>query len=194
MRFPGFLEPKADDLVLARRAASGDQRALESLYGRYSGVLHAYIAHRLNGSGDDVEDIWQETLLAAVRSLATYDGRSRFFTWLCGIAGHKIADHLRRAGKSPELVFSDLPPEQLLELADSGPLPDEILASGDVRLRVVKALGNLPQEYRRALVMRYAQECSVDEVAQSLGKGYKAAESLLARARNALRTLLSEEA
>ncbi len=190
MRFPWVLAPKSDDIVLARRAASGDRRALELLHSRYSSILHAYIAHRLNGSRDDVEDIWQETLLAAVRSLPNYDGRSRFFTWLCGIASHKVADHLRRVGRSPESVFSDLPPEQLLELVDTGPLPDDVLANREVRFSVVTALGNLPDEYRRALVMRYADECSVEEVAQAIGRGYKATESLLARARSALRTEL----
>lgn len=193
MRFPKVFKAKTDDLILARRAASGDAQALEALYGRYSGALHAHITHRLSGSREDVEDVWQETLLAAVRALPTYDGRSRFFTWLCGIAGHKIADHLRRSGRSPEMVFSDLPPEQLLELADSGPLPDDILASRATHLRVVNALGSLSDEYRRALVMRYAEECSVEEVARSLGKGYKATESLLARARNAFRAEMTEE-
>jgi RNA polymerase sigma-70 factor (ECF subfamily) len=187
MRFP-----KNDDLKLARRAADGDAQALEAIYARYADALYAYVAHRLGGPREDIEDVWQDTLLAMLKSLPAYDGRSRFFTWLCGIAGHKIADHLRRQGKSQETTFADLPSQSLLELADDGPLPDDLLENRAVSARVVQALGILPDEYRRALVMRYADQLGVEEVAKAIGRGYKATESLLARARSAFRAELLE--
>lgn len=110
MRFP-----KNDDLKLARRAADGDAQALEAIYARYADALHAYVAHRLGGRREDVEDVWQDALLAMLKSLPTYNGRSRFFTWLCGIAGHKIADHIRRKGRSQETA--DFPVGVLAVLA-----------------------------------------------------------------------------
>jgi DNA-directed RNA polymerase specialized sigma24 family protein len=58
------------------------------------------------------------------------------------------------------------------------------------RVRVVQALAFLTDDYRRALIARYADERSVDEVARMLGRTYKAAESLLARARDAFREAL----
>lgn len=178
------------DLTLARRAAAGDASALGTLYERYADPLYAYIVHRLDGSREDAEDVWQETLLAALRSLPGYTGRSRLFTWLCGVASHKIADLLRRRGRNPVQVFADLPPDQLAELADGSPLPEDVLADQATRMMVVEALGVLPEEYRRALVMRHAEEHSVEEVARLLGKSCKATESLLARARKAFRAAL----
>ena len=109
------------------------------------------------------------------------------FTWLCGIARHKIVDHLRRRGRDA-VVFSEMPPARLAALIDAGPLPEKVLAEKDTRIQVVRVLAALPDNYRRALVVRYADRRSVDEVAQLLGITYKAAESLLARARSAFRT------
>lgn len=50
-----------DDLVLARRAAAGEESALAALYGRYSDVLFAFICHQLGEPGPDAEEVWQET-------------------------------------------------------------------------------------------------------------------------------------
>lgn len=182
----------AEDLALARRVAAGDVSALETLYTRNAEPLFAFICHHLDGARPDAEEVWQDTLRAALRSLPRYRGRSRLFTWLCGIARHKIADNRRRRGR-PAVVFSELPPEQLAALTDTRPLPEEILAQRDTRIRVVEALAGLPDEYRVALVARYADQRSVGEVAAVLGKTYKAAESLLARARAAFRAALSPE-
>jgi RNA polymerase sigma-70 factor, ECF subfamily len=182
------LDPR-DDLTLAEHASAGDRAALESLYARYADPLYAFICHHLSGRTADVEDIWQDTLLAAVRSLSKYRGSSRLFTWLCGIARHKIADYLRCLGQSP-VVISEVPSQQLAAMIDKGALPEESLMKLDTRVAVVAAMGALPENYRIALVVRYANQGTVADVAQSIGKTYKATESLLCRARVAFRAAL----
>jgi RNA polymerase sigma factor (sigma-70 family) len=74
---------------------------------------------------------------------------------------------------------------------DKGPLPEELLRQNATRARVVAALTELPTDYREALIARYADSCPVAEVAQRLGRTYKATESLLSRAKAALREVLS---
>ncbi|MHC4592914.1 MAG: RNA polymerase sigma factor [Planctomycetota bacterium] len=180
----------ADDMRLARRVAAGDESALEALYARHADPLFAFIYHHVEESRPDAEEIWQDTLVTALRSLPTYRGQGQLFTWLCGIARHKIADYYRRRGRSPD-VFSDLSPADLAALAGTGPLPEDVLARGAARVRVVEALATLPEDYRVALVARYADGCSVGEIAQALGRTYKAAESLLSRARAAFRSAFS---
>ena len=59
------------------------------------------------------------------------------------------------------------------------------------RLRVIDTLASLPEDQRQALVARYVEGCSVEKLAQQIGKTYKAAESLLARARAAFREALA---
>jgi RNA polymerase sigma-70 factor (ECF subfamily) len=181
----------ADELALARCVTSGDEDALNALYERYADPLFAFIYHRLEGARpEETEEVWQDTLSAALRSLPTYRGQSRFFTWLCSIARHKIADHCRRQSRTT-LNLSLVPPEDLINLMDNGPLPDEIVRQQATCLRVVEVLGQLPLDYRTALVARYADGQSVDNVAQLLGKSYKATESVLSRAREAFRLALA---
>ncbi len=182
-----------DNLGLVQRVASGDEDALESFFTRYADPLFAFIYHHLDESQQDAEELWQVTLLAAIRSLSTYRGQSSLFTWLCSIARHKIADHYRRR-TLPLDVFSDVSDVQLATLISSAPLPEEYLLQLDTRVQVVKALTALPEEYHSALVARYVEERSVREISQMLNKTYKSTESLLSRARLAFReTLLSLE-
>lgn len=180
-----------EDLTLAQKVAAGDETALDNLFQCYADMLFAFIFHHLNQSHSDAEDVWQETLLGALRTLPGYQGQSRLFTWLCGIARHKIADHLRRQGRDPTEAFSDVPEAKLSSLINSASLPEEFVLRQAGRIRIVEALGMLPKDYQSALVMRYADEQSVDEVARMLQRTYKATESLLSRARVAFQEALA---
>jgi RNA polymerase sigma-70 factor (ECF subfamily) len=182
----------AEELALTERVAQGDENALNVLYERYAEALFGYIYHALDGARPETEDVWQETLSAAVQSASNYRGQSRFFSWLCSIARHKVADHFRRRSRTSEHLIL-LPPEELAGLINSAPLPDEILNQRATCLRVVEALGALPADYRQALVARYADGHSVEEVARLLGRSYKATESTLSRAREAFRTQLARK-
>jgi len=178
------------DTILARRMASGDQEALQIFFERYADPLFTFIFHHLDCRREEAEEVWQTTLAAAVNSLMAFRGEGRLFTWLCAIARHKIVDYRRRKG-IPADVFSDLPPQRLTGMMDSTPLPEEVLLRRATRLLVVTALASLPDEYRLALLERYIHERTVGEVSKLLGRSYKATESLLSRARSALRAALA---
>jgi RNA polymerase sigma-70 factor (ECF subfamily) len=181
-------DTQADERVLAAGAAAGDDRALEALYERFADPLFAFIFHHLDGAARaDVEDVWQETWLAAVRALPRFRGSSTFFTWLCGIARHKMADQRRRGRLFGASRGTPDQPAVTAEAAGLDSLPDALLERRDLRLKVVEALAALPGDYRAALVARYVEHRSVDDVGRLLGRGNKAAESLLSRARAAFR-------
>jgi len=179
-----------DDMDLAARVAQGNVRAFDEFYNGHADMVFAFIYHLLNGNRTDAEEVCQDTFVTALRALPDFRGQSRLSSWLCGIARRKVADLYRRRGGKAGLV-SSVPPEQLVELMDSGPLPDAVLQQGAVRARMVEALAGLPADYRDALLARYVEGQSVEEVARRLGRNYKATESLLSRARSALRDLLS---
>jgi RNA polymerase sigma-70 factor (ECF subfamily) len=179
----------AQDLALAQRVIGGDESALKTLYERHADPLFAFIYHAVDGARQEAEEIWQDTLEAGIRTLPTYQGHSRLFSWLCSIARHKLADHWRRQNRLRQHL-SLMAPEDVARLLDEGPLPDEILCRQATRLRVVEVLGLLPPDYRAALVARYADGQSVEEIAQLLEKSYKATESVLSRAREAFREAL----
>jgi RNA polymerase sigma-70 factor, ECF subfamily len=180
-----------DDRALARAMADGDRAAVEQFYERYADALFAFIVHRANVPRPEAEDIWQESLLAAMETVGAYRGESRLFSWLCGIARHKMIDRLRDV-TGAGAPAGDGDPADLALLIDGGPLPDAALQRQDTRAMVIEALMRLPDEYRRALVARYADERSVDDVAALLGRSYKATESLLSRARAAFRDALRD--
>jgi len=175
----------ASELALVGQVAAGDEAALAILYERYANPLFGYIYHALDGAREEAEEVWQDTLCAAFRAAGSFRGQSRFFSWLCSIARHKISDYHRRKGRRENICL--LAPEELVQLVDGSPLPDEVVNQRAVCLRVAEVLGQLPSEYRTALVARYADGRSVKEVAQLLDKGYKAAESTLSRSREAFR-------
>ena len=185
-----MIENVSDDLAVVRRIVAGDEIALNGVYARYADPLYAFVYHRMGARREDIEEVWQDTWLAALRSFPTFTGRSRLFTWLCGIARHKIADFLRRSQRV-DAIRGDESVDDPAQLLDSSPLPEEILEHQAIRLRVVAAMAALPGDYQLALVARYADDCSVEDVARILGKSYKATESLLSRARYAFRAAFS---
>ena len=169
------------DLRLAQQAANGDQRALQTIFERFSSPLYGFIHHLMEGRQSEVDEVWQESLIAALRALHTFRGESSLFTWLCSIARRKVADAYRRQQR-------EIPLSEDLPLLDTHPLPEELLVKGTVKARVMETLYSLPEDYRLALTERYLDNLSVDEIACRQKKSYKAIESMLSRARRAFQT------
>lgn len=165
----------------------------------YGQSLFLYAYHRTGRDRAVAEDIRQETLLAAIQAIESYRGEVPLFGWLCGIARHKIADLLgsqrRESLISPDFEKFEKGEEKLLAhwlFSKSELLPEEIVDRSETQAAVVEALWSLPADYREALISRYVREQSVEELAVKLGRSYKATESLLSRAREALRQKLKE--
>jgi RNA polymerase sigma-70 factor (ECF subfamily) len=178
-----------DDLELAGRVSRGDEDAFNTFYAHHADLVFGFIVHLLKGKRTDAEEIWQDTFLAAIRRLPSYQGQGRLLSWLYGIARHKVSDFWRRNGMENSALIGS--PRDPRELMDSGPLPDEVLNRSALRVRLIEALAELPGDYRLALIARYAEERSVEDIARQLGRSYKAVESLLSRAKAALRAVLS---
>jgi len=175
---------------LAGRLAQGDPAAWKELCETYGRSLYLYAYHR-TGDASAAEDVRQETLLAAVESIAGYRGEGPLFAWLCGIARCKAADELRRRGRQD--LPLDAADQETWQQLEREPLPDELVERAETRAALVEALWSLPEDYREALLARYVRGESVTEIAARLGRSYKAAESVLSRAREALLRNLKQE-
>ena len=110
-------------------------------------------------------------------------GEAKFDTWLHRVTLNLCYDRLRRRR---ELSYAD-PPEQ----ADEGPAPDRALKAADTGRQVGRALQNLPDRQREAIVLCHYQELGNIEAAAVMGVNVEALESLLGRGRRALRAALS---
>jgi RNA polymerase sigma-70 factor (ECF subfamily) len=145
--------------------------------------LKSYISQKV-GEQSEVEEILQETLIAASQSLPTFKEESSFFTWLCGIANHEIADFYRKK-KIKTFLFSRFP--FLENLVSEALGPEEELLKKELRKEVKKTLSRLTEGYAQVLRLKYYQDLNMEQIAQKLGMTVKAVESRLSRAREAFR-------
>ncbi len=183
------------------RARAGDEEAFRELVEPYRGELQLH-CYRILGSIHDAEDHLQETLLAAWRGLAHFDGRSSVRTWLYRIATNRCLNALRaRSRRSPrvepmphqppeptrrdEPLWLEPYPDALLEtVADAAPGPDARYELREaVGLAFVTALQRLPGRQRVVLVLRDVLGFRAAEVADMLQTSEPAVQSALQRAR-----------
>jgi len=172
------------DETLALRSRQGDLAAFEALARRYQSRVYGY-ALRIVGDIHEAEDLTQESLLRAYRSLARFDPTQRFVGWLFGIAAHVCRDCLRRRGRSREHT------SEAAADARSDRTPRDEAADAEERGRVQQAVRSLPIKYREVIVLHYLEEMSYEEVAASLGIRPDAARRRALRAREMLRSRLS---
>jgi RNA polymerase sigma-70 factor, ECF subfamily len=178
------------DLDLARRLSAADESAFDQFFAQYFPRVYRFARVRLGGDNDAAEDVAQATLIKALAKVATYRGEASLFTWLCTFCRHEIAQWLARAGKAAMPLTDDSADTRaLLETIATLSRDDPELEYERRELaRLVHAtLDHLPDRYGDALSWKYLDDLPVGEVGQRLGLGYKAAESLLTRARHAFR-------
>lgn len=177
------------DLRLAAAVAAGDQAAARRLCERYLPRVFGYILRRTGLGPDTAAELAQETVVAALRSIQHYGGRSSLDTWLCALARHKVADHYRRESRRPASL-DDLALRGL-ELFDQAPLPQEVAERDELAEAVHRAVWLLPPAQRDAVLGKYLDGLSLAELAREMGRTEKAVESLLSRARATLRRMLA---
>lgn len=168
------------DKALIKRIKSGNQDAFKKIYQRYSDLLFAFIMNQLDNNKEVSSDIWQETWMVAVGNISDFNYKSTVFTWLCAIAKNKISDHYRSIKKLRKITH---------EIRKHVDIDNEEIDIVDDRIHedVLTILANLKDVYRYLLVERYFEGKSVEEISWTIGKSYKATESLLTRSREAFR-------
>ncbi len=179
-------ERSQDDMNLRHRILDGDEAAMDLLFKQHLDSLYEFVHYRVGGDRGQAEDIVQDTMLVALDQLTKFDGRSSLHTWLCAIAKNKIGN-LRRK-RRPMLVADVLDEadgeiDAILNAVDTEPLPEWILERKETEELVGATLSSLPPDYRKVLVAKYLDGMSTAEIAHESGKGNKAAESTLHRAR-----------
>ena len=190
---------------LLQAARSGDGVAFAGLVAPYRRELHVH-CYRMLGSFDDAEDAVQETLLAAWRGLASFQGRASVRTWLYKVATNACLNLIRTASRRPQMA-DQLPPSApaptgsaevtwlqpypdllLDELPDPASAPQARIEQAEaVSLAFVTALQLLSPRARAVLVLRDVLGFSAAEAAEALDSTPQAVAMTLSRARAALR-------
>jgi RNA polymerase sigma-70 factor (ECF subfamily) len=135
-----------------------------------------------------IDDLVQETLLAAVTGLHAFDGRSLLRTWVVSILSRKIVDHYRRSERwaAKETLLDD--PD--LVCPTSRPSPERELSDRQALGILEKALGDLPAQERLAIVLSDIEEMDREEVCNVLAVTATHLRVILHRGRNRLRRAL----
>jgi RNA polymerase sigma-70 factor, ECF subfamily len=176
----------AEDQQLRDRVLAGEPAAAAALFERHVDALYEFVHWRVGRDRATAEDVVQDTFLVALQRLDSFDGRSSLHTWLCGIAKNRVR-MARRKRRPTSLtdILQDADPEIFDVLADleSAELPGWALEREETRALVGATLSSLPPDYRDALLQKYVEQLSVNEMAVRAGKSPKATESRLTRAR-----------
>jgi RNA polymerase sigma-70 factor (ECF subfamily) len=178
------------DQTAVDRAKAGDADAWRVLVERHSRALFR-LAFRMTGTEQDAEDVVQETLLRAWKQIGRYDARASFGTWLYRVAANCSLDLMRARRRRSEVTPGGGEGEEAWYAAPSDdPGPDRVALSGEVRRRVVEAMGELSAAERTAFVLRHFEGMGIEDVSQVLGCQPGAAKHSVFRAVQKLRRAL----
>ncbi|HLN04741.1 MAG TPA: RNA polymerase sigma factor, partial [Acidimicrobiales bacterium] len=188
------LDPESPDSALIAASRRGNRDALEMLLGRHYDRVHG-LCRRMLGNDQDAQDATQEALIAIVRGLPRFDGRSEFSTWAYRVAANAALDEMRRRRRRPlpglrEGQEPGTPSEE--RFPTTGPETTWVDPGDAVsaRLDVDAALAQLPEEQRMAVVLRDLLDLDYAEIAEVLAVPIGTVRSRIARGRGAMAALL----
>lgn len=153
---------------------------------RHYDRIHA-VCRRIAGPSD-ADDATQQALIAVVRGLDSFDGRSRFSTWCYRVASNAALDEVRRRGRRPRPTAIGVTPDGDDAVA-ADPVDERTatsVAAFDERGPLVDALESLPEEFRAAVVLRDVGDLDYAEIAEVLGIPPGTVRSRIARGRRLL--------
>lgn len=179
-----------DTQEIARGLRERDVALLHALVAQYQYRLVRYLVFLL-GTRDGVDDLLQETWLRVLERGRTYNGDSRFEPWLFTIARNLAIDQSRKH-KAVSLDSSDSMDDAPPRLApvSSDPSPFEQAARTEDAHRLAQSLQALEPVYREALVLRFQEDLSLQEMADVVGASVSTVSSRIYRGLAALRAQL----
>ncbi|MFA5704227.1 MAG: RNA polymerase sigma factor RpoE [Advenella sp.] len=181
------------DAELVARVQKGDKRAFDLLVLKYQRKIMRLLSRMLNNQAE-VEDIAQETFIKAYRALPQFRGESAFYTWLYRIAINTARNWLS-SNQRKMLVSDTFETKEGETFSQSDNLididtPESRMVSSEIAHTVNKAIEDLPEDLRTAIVLREIEGLSYEEIAQTMECPIGTVRSRIFRAREAIATRL----
>ena len=176
----------ANDARMVSRAQQGDQAAIAEIYERHHAAIYRYVFYRV-GDVATAEDLTGAVFVRVVENIDRFVYRGRpLLTWLYTIARNVVVDHHRRTG-GPVIVPLD-------ERLESGAADVERAAERALtQQRLAHALSRLTEDQRQVIVLKFIEEMSNDETAETMAKTVGAVKSLQHRGLAALQRILADD-
>jgi RNA polymerase sigma factor (sigma-70 family) len=178
------------DEQLAVGYTHGETVCFEELVRRYTDPIYAFTL-RMVGRPEDAADLTQEVFVQLLKSLPGARTDAPLRPWIFVIARNKCLDHLKRRRALP---FSDVAGEDdggEITVADTAPLPEELVERADLAEILQHAIALLPERYRTVVALRYSSDLTFAEIGQVLGLPENTVKTHFQRAKALLRRNLA---
>ncbi len=172
------------DATLVRRVLEGDTAAFTQLVDRHAAACTRF-AMRMLGNREDAEDVTQESFLRAYRSLARYEERQAFRTWLFQILVNRCRTAAVRRLRRQRMFLVD---DRAVASASVRPVAD----STGLRTELYRAIDTLDPDQREAFLLKHVEQLSYDEMTEATGVGVSALKMRVKRACDRMQWLLRE--
>jgi RNA polymerase sigma factor (sigma-70 family) len=167
--------------------ANGDRHAALALTQRMTPRIMGYAYRLLSGDRAEAEDVAQETMLRLWRVAPEWrQGEAKVATWAYRVATNLCTDRFRSRRRQGRVALDDAP-----DVADPAVSADTRLVEADRAAALQAALAQLSDRQRQAVVLRHIEGLSNPEIAEVMGLGVEAVESLTARGKRALAAVLA---
>jgi RNA polymerase sigma-70 factor, ECF subfamily len=160
--------PVTDEDLVAR-ATAGDLESFNQLVSRWERPIYA-LAYRTLGREEEARDVVQEAFLRAFRGLKGFKGEAKFSSWLYRITLNLCRDWIRRERRAPLVqVPEGVDPVDMAD-AQASPEPsvEDLVADREMSSAVAKAMAELPEEQRTAIMLKEYHGLTFQEIADQL--------------------------
>jgi len=183
-----------EDQLLVRECLTGSETAWSEFYSRFIGLMRTVVRKHGTLSPQDVEDVTQSAFLSLTTALTRYDSQQSLPRFVSLITERVLIDEYRK-GKAAKrdceteaLERSDCGEEAKIETSEDPELQDEQLERAELVSRLRNALKTIEEKCRELLTLRYLDERSFKEIAESLGSTENTVTVQTRRCLDALRT------
>jgi RNA polymerase sigma-70 factor, ECF subfamily len=173
---------------IIRAVLAGDVEAYRVLIEQYQRPIYNMLV-RATGSKEEAADLTQETFFKGYEKLGTFKNGSSFFSWIYTIGLNQSRDFLRRRRRRQSVETEQIPGDDLR----SDPEAHEAFTKSLDGFSLNRALSVLKVHYREAVMLRYKEDRSMDEIAQILGLSLSGAKMRVHRGLEQLKAILSGE-
>jgi len=181
---------KDEEHMLIVNSKKGRQKAFESLVMKYQKNIY-YLCRRMTGAHQSADDLSQETFVKAYFSLSSFNEKMRFFPWIRKIAMNTTLNYLKKMEKEKPLNKEPKAPLFHPE-SHSSERPLDRVQQRELDASLRELINNLPKEQKSVFILKVFEDMSYKEISDSLEIPLGTVMSRLSRARQRLKSSLSE--
>lgn len=184
------MENRDREFQLVQNVLNGRSEDYRVLVDRYAPMVFK-IVNRFVGDEDTAEEMAQQIFVKTYERLSSFNGKSKFSTWLYMIARNHCRDYaknIRRENKN----FSEIPEPELERHMGSGDAPDKEMEKQEWQILVREGLNRINEEYAEAFLMKYETGMTYEAMSRRMDVSVSALKVRVYRAKKALKTFIEQ--